>query len=76
MSAVGFTPHSKDNELQQLRAYYCLKDVGRGIESTQAALDLMNVGMAKAHLNAAKWHSEQAKKAITVVGQAKVTKTD
>ena len=76
MSSVGFTSHSKDNELEKLReAYDSLKDVVRGIESAQAAMDLMNFGMAKAHLKAAKWHTEQAKKAITVVGQAKATKT-
>jgi len=72
MSSVGFSSNGKDIELDKLReAYDSLKDVVRGIESAQAAMDLMNFGMAKAHLNAAKWHSEQAKKAITVVGQAK-----
>jgi hypothetical protein len=34
-------------------------------------LDALNFGMAKAHLNAAEWHCQQAKKAIAVVGQAK-----
>ena len=77
MSSVGFSSNGKDIELDKLReAYDSLKDVVRGIESAQAAMDLMNFGMAKAHLNAAKWHTEQAKKAITVVGQAKATKTD
>jgi len=31
----------------------------------------MNFGMAKDHLNAAKWHTEQAKKSIAVVGQSR-----
>jgi hypothetical protein len=31
----------------------------------------MNFGMAKDHLNAAKWHTEQAKKSIAIVGQGK-----
>jgi len=72
MSSIGYTPASKDLELEKLReAYDSLKDVVRGIESAQAAIDSMNFGMAKDHLNAAKWHTEQAKKSIAIVGQGK-----
>ena len=63
MSSVGFTSHSKDNELEKLReAYDSLKDVVRGIESGLVCIDAMNFGMAKAHLNAAKWHTDKAKR--------------
>ena len=76
MSSVGFTPTSIDQELEKLReAYDSLKDVVRGIESAQVAIDSLNFGMAKDHLKAAKWHTEQAKKSIAVVGQGKTTKT-
>ena len=72
MSSVGFSSNGKDIELDKLReAYDSLKDVVRGIEAAQACIDAMNFGMAKAHLNAAKWHTEQAKNSIAVVGQAK-----
>ena len=56
MSSVGFTSNGKDIELDKLReAYDSLKDVVRGIEAALACIDAMNFGMAKAHLNAAKW---------------------
>ncbi len=71
MSSVGFQS-SSNKELQHLReAYDSLKDVLRGIESALTAIDSMNFGMAKDHLNAAKWHTEQAKKSIAIVGQAR-----
>jgi hypothetical protein len=40
-------------------------------DGAKHCLDALNFGMAKAHLNAAEWHCQQAKKAIAVVGQAK-----
>ena len=40
MSSIGYTPALKDLELEKLReAYDSLKDVVRGIESAQAAID-------------------------------------
>ena len=70
MSSVGFT--SQSNELEKLReAYDSLKDVVRGIECALVSIDSMNFGLAKDHLNAAKWHTEQAKKSIAVVGKGK-----
>ena len=77
MSSVGFTSNGRDIELDKLReADDSLNDVVRGIEAAMACIDAMNFGMAKAHLNAAKWHTDKAKKAIAVVGQAKATKTN
>jgi hypothetical protein len=76
MSSVGFTPTSREQELDKLReAYDSLKDVIRGIDGARHCLDALNFGMARAHLNAAEWHYQQAKKAIAVVGQAKNQKS-
>jgi hypothetical protein len=72
MSSVGFTPTSSEQELDKLReAYDSLKDVIRGIDGAKHCLDALNFGMARAHLNAAEWHCQQAKKAIAVVGLSK-----
>ena len=63
---------ARAKELEYLReAYDSLKDVVRGIESAQTCIDAMNFGVAKDHLKAARWHTEQAKKSLAVVGQAK-----
>ena len=72
MSSVGCTSQTRDSELERLReAYGSLKDVARGIQSALDCIDAKDLDLARAHLNAAKWHTEQAKKSITVVGQAK-----
>jgi len=70
MSSVGF--NESINELRKLReAYDSLNDVVRGIESAVACMDVMNFGLARDYLNAAKWSTEQAKKSIAVVGKSK-----
>ena len=64
-------------ELEKLReAYDSLNDVVRGIESAVAAIDSMNFGTAKDHLNAAKSHAGEAKKKITMVGQGRNQKAN
>ena len=65
-------PLPPDKELEKLRkAYDWLKDVVRGINSAIGQMENRDYELAKSHLNAAKWHTEQAKKSIAVVGQAK-----
>jgi hypothetical protein len=71
MSSVGFNRNGSA-EIEQLReACQSLNDVLRGIASAQACIELMNFGMAKDHLKAAEWHTRQAKKVISRLGQAK-----
>jgi hypothetical protein len=66
-----------EKELEKLReAYGSLKDVVRGINSAIYQIDNRNFDMAKAHLNAAKWHVGEANKKITDVGQNRNQKAD
>jgi len=75
MSSVGFTSQARDSELEKLReAYSSLKDVARGIQSALACIEAKDLALARAHLNAAKWHTEQAKKSIAVVGSSQKPK--
>ena len=72
MSSVGFNRNGSSAEIDKLReAYQSLNDVLRGIASAQACIELMNFGMAKDHLKAAQWHTQQAKKVIADLGQTK-----
>ena len=65
-------PLPPEKELEKLReAHDSFKDVVRGIKSAICQIENRDFELAKAHLNAAKWHTEQAKKSIAVVGQAK-----
>jgi hypothetical protein len=61
-----------EKELEILReAYDSLRDVVRGINSAICRIENRDYELAKSHLNAAKWHTEQAKKSIAVIGQSK-----
>jgi hypothetical protein len=72
MSSVGFTPQSRDHELEQLReAFQFLNDCVGGMADAEACIDILNFGLAKDHLRAARWHASQAKKMIVSVGQSK-----
>ena len=71
MSAVGFNP-APVNEVEELRkAYGSLNDVSRNLAGAEKCVKTQNPKMAVAHLLAAVWHTEQAKKSIAAVGQVK-----
>ncbi len=76
MSSVGFTPQSKDYELEKLReAWHSLNDLLNNITNAEACLQNHDLKLTADHLKVAKWNVAQVKKAIAVVGQAKTTKT-
>jgi hypothetical protein len=72
MSSVGFTSHSKDNELEKLReAWRALNDLLKNLANAEACLKSLDLKLTADHLKVARWNVAQAKKALTVVGQAK-----
>jgi hypothetical protein len=72
MSSVGFTPLSKDNELEKLReAWRSLNDLLKNISNAEACLQNHDLKLTADHLKVAKWNVVQVKKAIAVVGQGK-----
>jgi len=72
MSSVGFTPQSKDNELEKLReAWRSLNDLLENLENAEACLQNHDLKLTADHLKVAKWNVGEVKKAIKVVGQAK-----
>jgi hypothetical protein len=76
MSSVGFTSHSKDNELEKLReAWRSLNDLLKNISNAEACLQNHDLKLTADHLRVAKWNLAQVKKAIAAAGQAKTTKT-
>jgi hypothetical protein len=75
MSSVGFTPQSKDHELEKLReAWQSLNALLKNITNAEACLQNHDLKLTADHLKVAKWNVEQVKKAIAVVGQGKATK--
>jgi hypothetical protein len=71
MSSAGFQPAPVD-ELKQLRdAYKALNDISRNLASAEKCVKKQDPKMAEHHLRAAQWHTQQAKKAIETIGQAK-----
>jgi hypothetical protein len=76
MSSVGFTSHSKDNELEKLReAWRSLNDLLKNLTNAEACLQNHDLKLTAGHLKVAKWNVAQVKKAIAAAGQAKTTKT-
>jgi hypothetical protein len=76
MSSVGFTPQSKDYELEKLReAWRSLNDLLKNLSNAEACLKNLDLKLTGDHIKVAKWNVAQVKKAIAVVGQAKTTKT-
>lgn len=76
MSSIGFTPQSKNDELEKLReAWRSLNDVMRNLINAEAALIKRDDNLIAAHLQVAKWNVEQVKKAIALVGQSKTVGT-
>ena len=77
MSSVGFTPQSKDHELEKLReAWRSLKDLLKNLTNAEACLSNHDLKLTADHLQVAKWNVDQVKKAIAAVGQAKNQKAD
>ena len=77
MSSVGFTPQSKDNELEKLReAWKSLNDLLKNLANAEACLNNHDLKLTADHLKVAKWNVGQVKKAIAAVGQAKNQKAD
>ena len=57
MSSVGFTPQSKDNELEKLReAWMSLNDLLKNLTNAEACLNNHDLNLTAAHLKAAKWN--------------------
>jgi hypothetical protein len=76
MSSVGFTSHSKDNELEKLReAWRSLNDLLKNLSNAEACLKNLDLKLTGDHIKVAKWNVAQVKKAIAAAGQAKTTKT-
>jgi len=76
MSSVGFTPQSKDNEVEKLReAWRSLNNLLKNITNAEACLQNHDLKLAADHLKVAKWNVGQVKKAIAAVGHAKITKS-
>jgi hypothetical protein len=72
MSSVGFTPQSKDDELEKLRkAWRSLNDLLKNLSNAEACLKNLDLKLTSDHLHVAKWNCEQVKKVIAVVGQSK-----
>jgi hypothetical protein len=72
MSSVGFTSHSKDNELEKLReAWRSLNDLLKNLTNAEACLQNHDLKLTADHLRVAKWSVAQAKKAIRAVGESK-----
>ena len=72
MSSVAFISQSSEKEVEKLReAFQALNDCLRGLSQAEACIEILNFGLAKDHLKAAKWHANEAKKAIGVIGQSK-----
>ena len=75
MSSVGFTPQSKDNELEQLReAWQSLNALLKNITNAEACLQNHDLKLTADHLKVAKWNVGEVKKAIKAVGQAKTAR--
>jgi len=75
MSSVGFTPQSKDNELEKLRAAWrSLNDLLKNLENTEACLQNHDLKLTADHLKVAKWNVAQVKKAIAQLGKRKPLK--
>ncbi len=65
MSSVGFTSHSKDDELEKLReAWRSLNDLLKNLANAEACLKNLDLKLTGDHLKVAKWNAEQVKKAI------------
>ena len=65
MSSVGFTPQSKDNELEKLReAWKSLNDLQKNLANAEACLNNLDLKLTGDHLKVAKWNVAQVKKAI------------
>ena len=76
MSSVGFTPQTKDHELEKLReAWRSLNDLLKNLTNAEASLQNHDLSLTANHLQVAKWNVAQVKKAIAAAGQAKTTKT-
>ena len=72
MSSVGFTPQSKDHELEKLReAWRSLNDLLKNLANAEVSLQNHDLKLTAHHLQVANWNVAQVKKAIAVVGQAK-----
>jgi hypothetical protein len=72
MSSVGFTPQSKDHELEKMReAWRSLNDLLKNLANAEACLQNQDLKLTADHLKVAKWNVAQVKKAIAVVGQSK-----
>lgn len=72
MSSVGFTSHSKDDELEKLReAWRSLNDLLKNLANAEACLKNLDLKLTGDHLKVAKWNAEQVKKAIEIVGRAR-----
>ena len=76
MSAVGFTPQSKEDEVEKLReAWRSLNNLLKNLANAEACLPNHDLTLTAHHLHVAKWNVGEVKKAIAAVGQAKTTKT-
>jgi len=72
MNSVGFTPQSKDHELEKLReAWLSLNALLKRITNAEANLQNYGLRATADHLKVAKWNLGEVKKAIKVVGQSK-----
>ena len=64
MSSVGFTPQSKDHELEKLReAWRSLNDLLKNLTNAEASLQNHDLKLTAHHLQVAKWNVAQVKKA-------------
>jgi len=71
MSSGGFTPESKDNELEKLRdAWRLLNVLLKNITNAESLLN-HDLKLIANHLKVAKWNVAQVKKAVAVVGPSK-----
>jgi hypothetical protein len=60
------------NELEELRkAYGSLNDIARNLKDAITSLKKRDVKMAMAHPSTAQWHTDQARKSIAAVGEAR-----
>ena len=71
MSSVGFRA-GYTHELEKLReAWKSLNALLKNIENAEACLANHDLTLTANHLNVAKWHVGEVKKAIKLIGQSK-----
>jgi hypothetical protein len=76
MSSVGFTPQSKDDELEELReAWRSLNDLLTNLTNAEESLQNHDLSLTANHLQVAKWNVGEVKKAIKCVGLARRVKS-